>query len=83
MSVGVCYKASKIAALPETIRQRVSNACFAQRNMTKKQGLCLDMIGERNLDSSNDSQIWENFSTTPSINGRFVGLMSVISSTRS
>lgn len=79
----MCYKVSEIIALPETKHQRVSRACFAQRNMTKKQGLCLDMIGERNLDSSNDSQMRENFSTTPSIDGRLVGLMSAISSTRS
>ena len=67
----------------EKMYWRLSKTCFARLKMVNKLGFCLDTKGERSLNPLRDSRIWENFTTTSSIKGRFAGLTWVISSTRS
>jgi hypothetical protein len=81
--VEVCHPVSGIAASWENIYWTDRKACLARWNMENKEGLCLEMMGERSLNPLSDSRMSENFATISSINGRFAGLTCVISAIRS
>lgn len=79
----MCHGASGMAALCENIYWTVRRACLARRNMENRLGSCLAIMVERSLNLLSDSRMQENFATTSSIDGRFAGLMCVISPIRS